>query len=136
MFIRGHYYLQTKVATIDNYYYYFRQHYTIWPFKPLYFRHVRDFIHVFTASNYWIYIILIGSILLPPATKLGQGNIFRSVCQEFCSRGGGVCLIACWETTPPGPEADTPPGPEADTPRDQRQAPPGRYASYWNAILF
>ena len=25
--------------------------------------------------------------LLPPA---GQGNIFRSVCQEFCSRGGGV----------------------------------------------
>ena len=23
--------------------------------------------------------------LLPPATKLGQGNIFRSVCQEFCS---------------------------------------------------
>ena len=26
---------------------------------------------------------------LPPATKLGQGNIFRSVCQEFCPRGGG-----------------------------------------------
>ena len=26
-------------------------------------------------------------ILLPPATKLGQGNIFRSVCQEFCPRG-------------------------------------------------
>ena len=26
--------------------------------------------------------------MLPPATKLGQGNIFRSVCQEFCSRGG------------------------------------------------
>ena len=25
--------------------------------------------------------------LLPPATKLGQGNIFRSVCQEFCSQG-------------------------------------------------
>ena len=25
---------------------------------------------------------------LPPATKLGQGNIFRSVCQEFCSQGG------------------------------------------------
>ena len=30
---------------------------------------------------------------LPPATKLGQGNIFRSVCQEFCPRG--VCPIAC-----------------------------------------
>ena len=25
---------------------------------------------------------------LPPATKLGQGNIFRSVCQEFCPQGG------------------------------------------------
>ena len=30
------------------------------------------------------------SRLLPPATKLGQGNIFRSVCQEFCSQGGGL----------------------------------------------
>ena len=29
------------------------------------------------------------SRFLPPATKLGQGNIFRSVCQEFCPRGGG-----------------------------------------------
>ena len=27
-------------------------------------------------------------ISLPPATKLGQGNIFRSVCQQFCPRGG------------------------------------------------
>ena len=27
-------------------------------------------------------------LFLPPATKLGQGNIFRSVCQEFCSQGG------------------------------------------------
>ena len=28
--------------------------------------------------------------LLPPATKLGQGNIFRSVCQQFCSHPGAV----------------------------------------------
>ena len=27
--------------------------------------------------------------LLPPATKLGQGNIFSSVCQEFCPQGRG-----------------------------------------------
>ena len=27
---------------------------------------------------------------LPPTTKLGQGNIFRSVCQEFCSHLGAV----------------------------------------------
>ena len=28
--------------------------------------------------------------LLPAATKLGQGNIFIGVCQDFCSRGGLV----------------------------------------------
>ena len=28
--------------------------------------------------------------LLPPVTKLGQGNIFRSMCQEFCSHPGAV----------------------------------------------
>ena len=40
---------------------------------------------------------------LPPATKLGQGNIFRSVCQQFCPQGGrhawllggwGGCVVA------------------------------------------
>ena len=72
-------------------------------------------------------------------------------------RGEGVCLSACWDTTPP--RAD-PPG--ADTPLDQtphpltrhppradpqEQTPPqkadssiwsmsGQYASYWNAFLF
>ena len=34
---------------------------------------------------------------LPPATKLGQGNIFTSVCQEFCPLGGrawqGACVV-------------------------------------------
>ena len=34
-------------------------------------------------------INLFSILLLPPAAKLGQGNIFRSVCQEFCPRGGG-----------------------------------------------
>ena len=29
-------------------------------------------------------------LLLPPATKLWQGNVFRSVCQEFCP--GGACM--------------------------------------------
>ena len=27
------------------------------------------------------------AIFLLPATKLGQGNIFRSMCQEFCPQG-------------------------------------------------
>ena len=34
--------------------------------------------------------ILTCFLLLPPATKLGQGNIFRNVCQEFCSHPGAV----------------------------------------------
>ena len=37
---------------------------------------------------------------LPPATKLGQGNIFRSMCQEFCSWGGRYPSMPCRS---PGP---------------------------------
>ena len=75
-------------------------------------------------------ILCVLIFLLPPATKLGQGNIFRSVCQEFCSKvGEGVCPIACWDT----PGADTPP------PRNSAcceiRATSGRYASYWNVYL-
>ena len=33
--------------------------------------------------------------LLPPATKLGQGNIFRSVCQEFCPQRGWYPSMPC-----------------------------------------
>ena len=68
--------------------------------------------------------------------------------------GEGVCLNACWDTTLPCEQ--TPPQsrpPRADTPSGSRHPPPradslrcracweirsthGRYASYWNAILF
>ena len=44
------------------------------------------------------------TISLPPATKLGQGNIFRSVCQEFCPQGG------VWADTPRGVDTHPPPG--------------------------
>ena len=53
---------------------------------------------------------------LPAATKLGQGNIFTSVC--LSTGGRGVCLSACWDIPP---RADTPPG--ADTPQSR---PPSR----------
>ena len=33
------------------------------------------------------------SIFLPPAMKLEQGNIFRSMCQQFCP-WGGACVVA------------------------------------------
>ena len=103
-------------------------------------------------------------IVIALKRSFGQSNIFSSVCQENCSHGVGVCLSACWGTTPqeqtpplaadpPGPGTPpksrhplgpgTPPG--AD-PRSTRHPPPcsacwkirstsGRYASYWNAIF-
>ena len=60
--------------------------------------------------KYEYVFILISSACasLPPATKLGQGNIFRSMCQEFCSGGGlqanthqGGCGV--WLVGSPGP---------------------------------
>ena len=41
--------------------------------------------------------------LLTPATKLGQGNISSSMCQEFCSQGEYLGRY-------PPPQAGTPPG--------------------------
>ena len=80
--------------------------------------------------------------LLPPATKLRQGNVFRT-CLSFCSQVWG-CL-----PDPPGqtpladtPRADNPPPadtPPADTPpcpvHARMRSTSGRYASYWNAFL-
>ena len=67
---------------------------------------------------------------LPAATKLGQGNIFTSVCLST-GGGRGVCLSACWDASP---GADTPldqappqsrhPSPDqAHTPLDQAHPP-------------
>ena len=62
-----------------------------------------------------------------PQRSCGQGNIFAPVCHSV--HRGGVCLGACWDTTPPEqtpprsrhPPKQTPPGsrhpPEADTPQ-------------------
>ena len=53
------------------------------------------------------------SLFLP---KLGQGNIFTSVCQEFCSQGGlPQCMLGYHhpptdKAAPPGPTP--PPGPD------------------------
>ena len=64
--------------------------------------------------------LLFQNKFLPSATKL------RRLCFYRClSVHGGVCLSACWDTTPP-PGADPPP-------RDGYCC--GRYASYWNAFL-
>ena len=76
---------------------------------------------------------------LPAATKLGQGNIFTSVCQEFCPKGGRVSAsvhagIYTPQTrqTPPRPgRHPTPPGPgrhprTRQTPPRTRQTTPPR----------
>ena len=65
----------------------------------------------------------------------GQGNIFSSVCQEFCSRGGSASVhagISPSDQAPPPPE-QTPLLPSACW---EIRSTSGRYASYWNAILF
>ena len=67
-----------------------------------------------------------------PQRSCGQGNIFTPVCHSV-HRGEGVCLSACWDTTPPPPGADpweqTPPRtdhpPRPDTPPEQNPHPPG-----------
>ena len=84
-------------------------------------------------------------ILLPPATKLGQGYVFTSVCDSV--HRGAVCLSACWDTppgsrhplgsdTPPAADppggADTPPWEQthplaADTPQQQTPPPGSRH---------
>ena len=67
-------------------------------------------------------------MFLPAATKLGQGNIFTSVC---LSTGGSASVHAGMhplEQTPPGvdnPPEQTPPL-GADTPREQTPPPEGR----------
>ena len=56
---------------------------------------------------------------LPAATKLGQGNIFTSVCQEFCPQGGRVSSSVHAGIHPPQQTS-----PAQSRPR-QEQTPPG-----------
>ena len=93
-------------------------------------------------------------LLLLPATKLGQGNVFTGVCDSV-NRGSASVHAGIADP----PEAGTPPGsrppgsrhlpptgtPRADTPHSihtprhraywEIRSTRGRYASYWNAIL-
>ena len=71
--------------------------------------------------------------------KLRKGNVFTSVCQEFCPQGGGVHR----HTLGRHPSADTPlnrhpPGRHTYLGRHPRVDGYccGRHASYWNAFLF
>ena len=72
---------------------------------------------------------LVFAIYYHPQTKLWKGNVFTSVCQEFC-RGGRGGLGKC--TSHPLDQYNPS---WADTP--SRDGNCSRwYASYWNAFLF
>ena len=88
---------------------------------------------------------------LSPATKLGQGYIFTGVCHSV--NGGVSAPGGVWQTPPKQkpprpdipqehntPRPDTPPRPDTTPPQNRAcckiRSMRGRYASYWNAILF
>ena len=113
---------------------------------------VRDFV----CPQHWFLIDF--NVITARKRSLGQGSIFRSVCQEFCPQ----CMLGYhtspeqappWTRDPPDQAppwsrphqlSHTPPG--ADPPLGSRpplcsacweiRSTSGRYASYWNAILF
>ena len=145
--------------------------------RPKIRQNSKSMVRIFTAINLWLSIdsnsIRLGGLVhgivskiahktlskiwtwcnyYRPQRSCGQGNIFTPVCHSFCSQSG-VCLSACWDTTPHPPEqtppeqtpprsrhppgADIPPGadppeqtlPGAETPPEQtppEQTPPPR----------
>ena len=72
--------------------------------------------------------ILKSPVSSPPTTKLGQGYVLTRVCDSVHS--GGSASVHAGIPPPPGP--DTPPSRACWKIRSTS----GRYASYWNAILF
>ena len=87
-----------------------------------------------TTSHLWLFQFH-SSFITARKRGLGQGNIFSSVCQEFC-------LSACWDNPrsrhhPPWPGSPLGSGtPPLHSTCWEIWSTSGRYASYWNAILF
>ena len=93
----------------------------------------------FRQESNWRATFIFLLYLLPSATKLRRLCFYRRL--SVHRRGGGVCISACWDTTPQEqtppweqtpPGADTPPG--LGTPPGTKYTPPryghccGRYA--------
>ena len=84
--------------------------------------------------------INVHDILLLPATKLGQGYIFTGVCDSVQTSGGAGGSASVHAGIPPC-QRPRPPSLARRPPCALHAAPEirstsGRYASYWNAILF
>ena len=77
---------------------------------------------------------------------LGQGNIFSSVCREFCIHGGLPQCMLWYHLPPRSRHPPTSHHPWEQTPPPSRHPPSSAcweirsiswwYVSYWNAILF
>ena len=93
-------------------------------------------LHSFSANHYKMAVLYfpikgctqlnfpLNLLLLPAATKLGQGNIFTSVCQEFCPQGGRVSASVHAGIHPPGSRPpDQAHTPRADPPRPGTHPP-------------
>ena len=79
------------------------------------------FVNLFVLDDYDYFFVI---IITARKQSLGQGNIFSSVCQEFCSRGGRTT----WAGTHPGrctPQVGTHLG--QVHPHGQVHPPLGRY---------
>ena len=108
----------------------------MWPSRMLFL-----LISVISSTNSFIISYI---MLLPPATKLCQGNVFTPVCNSL-PRGSATPLgrpprqtHTPWANTPPG---QTPPTQcmLGYTPRPVHagiRLTSGQYASYWNSLLF
>ena len=64
-------------------------------------------------------------ILLPPATKLGQGNIFTGICDSVHRGGLPQCMLGCHPRTRHSPRPGTPQDQAPPRPGTWDQAPPG-----------
>ena len=68
-----------------------------------------------------------------------HGNIFRSVCQEFCPQGGVPVQVPSWtRCTPSGPgtppRPGTPSGPGTPLPQDQVPPSPRTRYTPWDQV--
>ena len=73
--------------------------------------------------------------LLASATKLRRLCFYT--CLSFCSRGGGVCLSACWDTTPwtrrpPGSRHPLDQAPPEQTPPPRSRHPARSRHTTWD----
>ena len=95
------------------------------------------FVHIFTTTNYTD-----THFITARKRSLGQGNIFTPVCHSVHRGVLPQCMLGYHHPPrtrhPPGAD---PPGTRHPPPEQSRacweiRSTSGRYASYWNAILF